>query len=59
MDDLKALNDVVLERIETLAKVRLEKLNWGEANKLTQSELVRLPGRGQGRTGLSRDVARW
>jgi hypothetical protein len=40
MDDLKALREVVLERVETLAKVRLEKVNWEEANKLTPRDLV-------------------
>jgi hypothetical protein len=40
MDDLKALRGVVLERIETLASVRLERINWEEANNLTPGELV-------------------
>jgi hypothetical protein len=38
MDDVKALPGGVLQRIETLASVRLEKNNWAEAQHLTREE---------------------
>lgn len=40
MDDLKALKLVVLERIETLTKVRLKKINWEEVMQLTPRDRV-------------------
>jgi hypothetical protein len=40
MDDLKVLKELVLGRIETLAKVWLEKVNWEEVKQLTTRDLV-------------------
>jgi hypothetical protein len=40
MDDLKALKEIVMERVETLANVRLEKMDWEEVKELTPRDLV-------------------
>ena len=40
MDDLKALREVVLERIGTLAEVRLQKVAWSIASELSVQDLL-------------------
>ena len=35
MEDLKALREVVLERVGTLAGVRLQKVEWDTASELS------------------------
>ena len=40
MDDLKALKDVVLERVATLAEQRLQKMDWRSASELSLQDLL-------------------
>ena len=40
MDDLKALKDVVLERVGTLAEQRLQKVDWQNASELSLQDLL-------------------
>ena len=40
MDDLKALKEVILERVETLAEVRLQKVDWESASSLSLQDLL-------------------
>ncbi len=41
MEDLKELARVVAERAETLAAIRLQKVDWTTASELSLQELVR------------------
>lgn len=40
MEDLKALREVVLERVGTLAGVRLQKVDWAVASELSLQDLL-------------------
>ena len=40
MDDLKALKEVVLERVGTLAEQRLQKVDWRSASELSLQDLL-------------------
>ena len=40
MDNLKVLKNVVLERIETLAQVRLKGVDWDTASELSLQALL-------------------
>ena len=42
MNDLKLLKDVVLERAQTLANVRLRSVLWDELKSLSLEEVIRL-----------------
>ena len=40
MDDLRALKEVVMERVETLAEQRLRKVDWTAASELSLQALL-------------------
>ena len=41
MDDLTQLREVILERADTLAELRLEKVIWDEAKHLSLEDLLK------------------
>ena len=41
MDDLTALSETLLERATTLAELRLEKVIWDEAKRLSLEDLLK------------------
>ena len=41
MDDLTVLSETLLERADTLAELRLEKVVWDEAKRLSLEDLLK------------------